>query len=75
MLEFRFGQMLPGTKMQVLTGSFKKGESTDVFADGVTDVISKGVLHYINLPVGEGGGGSPQSKRKGMGAGTTPTGT
>jgi hypothetical protein len=41
------------------------------FADSVTkDVISKGVLHFINLPVGEGGdGGSPKNKRKGGGVG------
>ena len=28
---------------------------TEAFADSVTDVISKGVLHFINLPLGEGG--------------------
>jgi hypothetical protein len=48
----------------------KTGESADSFADCVTDVISKGVLHYINLPVGEGGYGSPKNKRKGGGVGT-----
>ena len=40
------------------------------FADGITDVIRKGVLHFINLPVGEGGdGSSPKNKRKVGGAG------
>ena len=57
------GEMLPRT-------SVKKGESTEAFADGVTDVISKGVLHFINLPVGEGGdGGSPKNKCEGGGIG------
>jgi hypothetical protein len=55
---------------QFVRGHPKKGESTEAFADGVTDVISKGVLHYINLPVGEGSdGGSPKNKRKGGGVG------
>jgi hypothetical protein len=48
----------------------KKGESNEAFADSVTDVISKGVLHFINLPLGEGGdSGSPRNKRKGGGVG------
>ena len=34
-------------------GHLQKGESTDSFAGCITNVISKGVLHYINLPVGE----------------------
>jgi hypothetical protein len=50
-------------------GHLKKGESTEAFADGVTDVISKGVLHFINLPVGEGSDRSPKNKRKGGGVG------
>jgi hypothetical protein len=45
------------------------GESTDSFADCVTEVISKGVLHDINLPVGAGSDGSPKNKRKGGGVG------
>jgi hypothetical protein len=62
--------MFPGTSVQVCLGHIKKGESAEAFADGVTDVISKGVLHFINLPVGEGGdGGSPKNKRKGGGVG------
>jgi len=69
-LELRVGKMLPRTSVQVCPGPFKKGESRDSFADSVTDVISKGVLHYINLPVGEGGDGSPKNKRKGRGVGT-----
>jgi hypothetical protein len=55
-LELRFGEMLPRTSVQVCPGPFD---------DCITDVISKGVLHYINLPVGEGSGGSPKNKRKG----------
>ena len=70
-LELRFGEMLPQTSVQVFPGPFKKGESTDLFADCITDVISKGVLvHYINLPVGEDGGGFPKNKCKGGGVGT-----
>jgi hypothetical protein len=68
-LELRFGEMLPQTLVQVCPGPSKKGESTEAFADGVTDVISKGVLHFINLPVGEGGDGSPKNKLKGGGVG------
>ena len=55
-------------------GHMKKGNFTDAFADGVTDVITKGVIYYTNLPAGEGGGGSPRNKRKGGGEGT-PSGT
>ena len=55
-------------------GHVKKGHSTDAFADGVTDVISKGVIYYTNLPTGEGGGGSPCNKCKGGGGGA-PAGT
>ena len=52
----------------------KKGEFTDDFVDGVTNVISKGVIYYTNLPAGEGGGGSPRNKCKGGGEGA-PVGT
>ncbi len=49
-------------------GHLKKGESTEAFADGVTDVIGKGVLHFTHLPAGEGGyGSSPKNKHKGGG--------
>ena len=47
----------------------KKGESTDSFANCITNVISKGVLHYINLLVGKGSDGSPKNKCKGGGVG------
>ena len=51
-------------------GHIKKGESTEAFADGITDVIGKGVLHLIKLPVVAGGdGSSPKNKRKIGGAG------
>ena len=50
-------------------GHVKKGDPTDAFAGGVTNVISKGALHYTNLPAGEGGGSSPHNKRKGGGGG------
>jgi hypothetical protein len=63
------GRCFRGPRCRFARGHVKKGESTDSFADGVTDVIGKGVLYYTNLPVGEGGGGSPQNKRKGVGAG------
>jgi hypothetical protein len=59
-----------GPRCRFARGHIKKGESTEAFADSVTDVISKGVLHFINLPVGEGGdGGSPKNKHKGGGIG------
>ena len=48
-------------------GHVKKGDSTDAFAKGVTNVISKRVIYYTNLPAGEGGGGSPRNKCKGRG--------
>jgi hypothetical protein len=68
-LELGFGEMLPRTSVQVCPGPSKKGESNEAFADGVTDVISEGVLHFINLPVGKGSDGSPKNKRKGGGVG------
>ena len=66
--------MFPQTLVQVCPGPFKKGESTDSFTNSVIDVISKGVLHYTNLPIEEGGIGSPKNKRKGGGVGA-PTET
>ena len=51
-----------------------KGDSTDAFAGGVTNIISKGVIYYTNLPAGVAGGGSPRNKRKGRGGGI-PVGT
>ena len=56
-----------GPWCRFVRGHLQKGESTDSFADCITNVISKGVLHYINLLVGEGGGGFPKNKRKGRG--------
>jgi hypothetical protein len=41
-------------------GHVKKGNATDAFADAVLDVISKGVLYYINLLAG---GSSPRGNR------------
>jgi hypothetical protein len=59
--------MFLGTWCRFVQGHIKKGESTEAFANGVTDVISKGV---INLPVREGSdGSSPKNKRKGGGVG------
>ena len=61
------GKCYCGPRCKFSRGQVKKGDPTDVFADGVTDVIIKGVLHYTNLPAGEGGGSSPHNKRKGRG--------
>jgi len=67
------GRCFRGPRCRFARGHIQKGESTDAFADSVTDVISKGVLHFINLPLGEGGaGGSPKNKRKGGGVGAPP---
>ena len=64
------GRCFRGPRCRFARGHIKKGDSTDAFADSVTDVISKGVLHFINLPLGEGGdGSSPKNKRKGGGVG------
>jgi len=68
------GRCFRGPRCRFARGHLKKGESTASFADCVTDVISKGGLHYINLLVGEGGDGSPKNKRKGGGVGA-PAGT
>ena len=59
------GRCFRGPWCRFARGHLKEGESTEAFAGGVTNVISKGVLHFINLPVGEGGDGSPKNKRKG----------
>ncbi len=56
--------MLPWGTMQVLESHAKKGDFTDAFADAVSNCISKGILHYVNLPEGEG---SPSKKRRGNG--------
>ena len=69
-LLFGLGRCFHGPWCRFARGHLKKGESTDLFADCITDVTSKGVLHCINLPVGEGGGGSPKNKHKGGGVGT-----
>ena len=68
------GRCFHGPRCRFARGHIKKGESTDSFADSVTDVIIKGVLHYTNLPIGEGGIGSPKNKQKGRGVGA-PTET
>ena len=60
------GRCFHGPRCRFARGHIKNGESTEAFADGITNVISKGVLNFINLPVGEGGDdGSPKNKRKG----------
>ena len=65
------GRCFQGPRCRFARGHIIKGESTVAFANGITNVISKGVLHFINFPVGEGGdGGSPKNKRKGGGVGT-----
>ena len=66
--------MLLRRLVQVSLGHVKKGDSTDAFANGVSDIISKGVLYYTNLPAREGGGGTPPNKCKGGGGGA-PAGT
>ena len=64
------GRCFRGPRCRFARGHMKKGEFNEAFADSVTDVISKGVLHFINLPLGEGGdSGSPRNKRKGGGVG------
>ena len=63
------GRCFRGPWCRFARGHLKEGESTEAFAGGVTNIISKGVLHFINLPVGEGGDGSPKNKRKGGGVG------
>jgi hypothetical protein len=50
-------------------GHLKKGESTDAFADAVSDCISKGILYYTNLPANAS---LPWNKRKGEGAPQEP---
>jgi hypothetical protein len=67
MLDSVLGKCFRGPRCKFSRGHMKKGELTDAFVDGVTNVISKGVIYYTNLPVGEGGGGSPRNKHKGGG--------
>jgi hypothetical protein len=62
------GRCFRGPRCRFARGHLKKGESIEAFANGISDVISKEVLHFINLPVGEGGDGSPKNKRKGGGS-------
>ena len=65
------GKCFHGPRCKFSRGHMKKGDFTDAFADGVTDVISKGVIYYTNLPAREGGGGSPHNKCKGRGEGAS----
>jgi hypothetical protein len=46
------GRCFRGPWCRFAWGHLKKGKSTDSFANCITNVISKWVLHYINLPVG-----------------------
>jgi hypothetical protein len=58
------GRCFCGPWCRFARGHLRTGESTNSFADCVTNVISKGVLHYINLLVEEGGALSPKNKQK-----------
>ena len=64
-----FGKCFCGPWCKFARGHVNKDDSTNAFADGVTNVISKGVIYYTNLPAGAAGGGSPRNKRKGGGEG------
>ena len=44
------GKCLWGKRCKFARGHVKKGDATKAFADEVVDVISKGVVPYINLP-------------------------
>jgi hypothetical protein len=56
------GKCFCGPWCKFARGHVNRGDSTDV--------ISKGVHYYTNLPAGVAGGGSPCNKRKGGGGGT-----
>jgi hypothetical protein len=65
------GKCFQGSRCKYSKGHAKKGNFMDTFADAVSDSISKGVLHYVNLPEGEV---SPSRKRRdGGGGGGGPT--
>jgi hypothetical protein len=55
------GRCFQGNRCRFIKGHVQKGEVTDTFADSVTDVVSKRVLFYANLPQG---GASPGRKHK-----------
>jgi hypothetical protein len=63
LLEKRF----QGSQCKFFRGHIAKGDTTDEFANAVTNCIGKGMLYYTNLPAGEG---SPNNKCKGLGGGT-----
>ncbi len=44
------GRCFQGNQCRFIKGRVRKGELTDAFADSVTDIISKKVLYYANLP-------------------------
>ncbi len=48
------GECFHGARCNYSKGHAKKGDFTDAFADAVSNCISKGILHYVNLPEGEG---------------------
>jgi hypothetical protein len=61
------GRCFWGSRCKYSKGHVKKGDIMDEFANAVLDCISKGVLHYINLPEGE----SPTNKQRRGGGGAT----
>ncbi len=63
------GRCFRGGWCKYLKGHVRKGDITDKFADSVIDCISKGVLHYTNLPEG----GSPTNKQRRGGGGAMST--
>jgi hypothetical protein len=65
MLEQRVGQVLLRRAVQILERPRKKGDITDAFVDAIINCISKGVLHYTNLPEGE----NPTNKQRRGGGG------
>ncbi len=55
------GEMFLGTEMQVCLGPSEEGPCNVHVSNAVLDIISKGVVHYTNLPAG---GSSPRRKCK-----------
>ena len=55
------GRCFKGRQCRYSKGHVRKANMTDEFAEAVANCISKGVLHYTEMPQG---GGSPDGKRK-----------